>query len=251
MEEYRHGRYQRAIDNLNEAIRADSENFQAHFALGRAFQQLDEIASALVAYNRAYQLQPDGKTAACLAYCLSRTGFYKDAIAYSDEAIKAGMATAAVFNNRGYSYLRLRKYSESEKDLAKAEQLDDRLQTVLYNRACLEFVKACQHKNEKASIQQGLAYCQRALNVGPETADLDFLAARLCAFAAVQDPAYIERALDYLTKAVQLGLDPAQFKDDQFNFRALQTHPRFVALRDSPSPAEKYQPAARLLDPGE
>ncbi len=258
LEDYRHGRYQEALNKLSEAIRADPENVQAHFARGRAFQQMDDMESAFAAYQKAYQLNPDGITAACMGYCLARTGFHPGAIVYSDEAIKGRCSTAEVFNNRGYSHLKLRKLAEAEKDLAKAEQLDARLQAIHYNRALLELNKACPPNNEKASIQRGLAYFQKALDSGPETADLNFHAARLCAYASIQDKTYVEPALRYLRRAIELGIDPRQVRDEVFIFQALQRDPRFIALRDSSPPATASPDSGerkggdavlRLLDP--
>jgi serine/threonine protein kinase/Tfp pilus assembly protein PilF len=248
--EYRLGRYEKAIVSLDEAVRTDPQNVEAHFARGRAFQQLDEIDSAVIAYIKAYQLKPDGKTAACLAYCLSRTGYHDPAIAYSDKAIGSQFGNAAVLNNRGYSCLQLRRLTEAEKDLAKAEGLDASLQAVLYNRAHLEFVKAGQHIDEKASIEQGLLYFKKAIKVGPETADLNFHASRLCAYASIKDETYVEPALGYLDRAIELGFDPKHINNEVI-FQALQTHPRFITLRDSPPRTKNYQPTARLLDPGD
>jgi serine/threonine protein kinase/Tfp pilus assembly protein PilF len=252
LEDYRRGRYQEALNKLSEAIRADPENVEAYFARGRAFQQLDDIESAFAAYEKAYQLNPDGKTAACMAYCLGRIGFYKEAIAYSDEAISRGISTAPVLNNRGYDYLKLHNVSKAEKDLAEAERLDASFQAIHYNRALLELLKTLHHKNEKTSIQQGVASFRKALESGPDTADLNFYASQLCAYASIRDKTYIELALDYLARAIELGFDPRKIKDDII-FQALQADPRFIALCDSPAPTSPPgQPgdaALRLLDP--
>jgi serine/threonine protein kinase/Tfp pilus assembly protein PilF len=250
LEDYRRGQYQLALASLNEAVLADPQNADAQFARGRAFQHLNEFDSAAIAYRAAYALKPDGKTAACLAYCLSAGNSHEAAIAYCREAINCQFAPAAVFNNRAYSLLQQGRLAEAEENLAKAEKLDPSLQTVFYNHACLEFVKACRHEDEKASIQRGIVNFQKALELGPESANLNFDASRLCAYASIKDQTSTEPALRYLARAIELGLDPRQI-NEIFIWQALQNDRRFIALRDSPIPLQKPRSTPRLIDPGD
>ena len=84
-------------------------------------------------------------------------------------------------------------------------ELDGNLQAAHYNMVMLYLRRAMQGQPiSKAAF----VHATRAIEIGPETADLYHVVAALYAMAARQDPALIQPAIEYVGKSVELGFDP-------------------------------------------
>jgi tetratricopeptide (TPR) repeat protein len=247
MELYRGGRFGDAIDYFNRAVRADPQNAEAQFARGRTFQQMGQFDAAESAFLTAYNLRPEGRVAALLGYCSGGMDHHEPAIAQDSAAIEAGFETAEVYNNRGYSLLKLEQLENAEKDLKKAIQLDETLQAPHLNLALLQLVRTFKSPEIAIACQQGLAEIHEALNIGPKNADLYYFEAFLYVRAATQDKTLRNPALDYLEKAVANGFPP--HKIDLVSFTELMQEVRFRKLSQSAPLQVEAAPTPRLLDP--
>jgi len=207
------------------------------------------FAPAAEAYLAAERLRPDCSTEACLGYCFAQQEKHGNAIAQETAAMEGGLKSPEILNNRGYSYLKGKDLENAESDFNQAIQLNDSLQPPHYNLALLELVRAYQTQDHKLACQKGLEHIQKALNVGPERADLYFTGAKLCAFAAEKEKSMVEPALDYLNKAIQLGLPGGRLESEFVGFKGILENPRFRQLASSRSPQAEPEETPRLLDP--
>jgi tetratricopeptide (TPR) repeat protein len=140
------------------------------FARGRAYQQLGEWRLALIDYQAADELQADGPTRACAGYCLARQGFTAEATLYLVRAMEAGYSSPEVFNDLGYCYHQRGKLKEAREALDRAIQLAPALQAPFYNRSLVRLQEFW--LQPKTDPREGLADIRRALEIGPQAADL-------------------------------------------------------------------------------
>jgi hypothetical protein len=131
--------------------------------------------------------------------------------------------------------------------LTESLKLNDHLEPAYYNRAILAIERAAANP-QRIIPKQGLADIRKAIELGPLTAPLFLVAARLCAIGAKSDPSLVLESLEYLEKAVDLGLPPKDLGAD-FLFQDLKTSPRFQALLNKPPSPDRFQSPVRLVDP--
>jgi len=263
---YGQGQYRQAVQRFNEALEADPGLVEALFARGRSFQQLGltenrYFSVAVADYQEAEKRAPNGRTEACLAYCLNRLGNHRPAIASNNLAVAAGFASAEVFNNLGCAYFQLKELEEAQKHLDQAVRLKPELQAPFYTRALLWREKALccssppgqgalaiREQGTKAdAIAKGISDIRRAIALGPGSAMLYRDASHLCVLAADGDRKWVTPALDYMTLAIEHGDDPRRLKT--VYFALLRNEPRFKALADRPPPAVPPGKAQLFLDP--
>jgi serine/threonine protein kinase/Flp pilus assembly protein TadD len=255
LDRYQRGQYEASIQYLNQAIEADPQSVEARFARARVFQHLGRIESALADYETADELanQQDGRIKACMGYCASLHGNHEKAILHYHQAIELPFSSAEVFNNLGYGYLNRRpelradiNLDEAQHWLDEAIKLNDRLQAAYYNRAILDIQRRA--ANTQRIPEQGLRDIHKAIELGPLTAPLFQYAARLSALTSKNELSSVPQTLDYLEKAIDLGLPPETVAAD-FLFHDLKSNPRFKALLKKPPSPDGFQDAVRLVDP--
>jgi len=245
---YHLGQYNEAIEYFNRVDRLDPKNSDVQFARGRTFQKMGQFDLAAHAYLTADQLRPEAKTKALLGYCSGQLADHDAAIAQNNAAIEDGLGTAEVFNNRGYSHLKLKHLENAENDLKQAIELDENLQAAHFNLALLELVRAFKNSENHSARDRGILEIDRALKTGPEHADLYYTKARLYARATAQDSTMRKSALDCLEKAFALGFPSHQI--DMGGFQELAQEPRFKKLlSQSPSSQIEFTTMAALADP--
>jgi Tfp pilus assembly protein PilF len=203
---------------------------------------MGQFDSAGVAYLTALRSRPDGKVEAMYGYCLGRMRCDQDAVAYNTAAIEGGFETAEVYNNRGYSFFRMKQPDEAEDDFIKALRLDPSLQSPCFNLALLAENRAAKDSNPKSVCQAGMAHIQKALEIGPRRADLYYHGAILYTKASQWD-----KALAYLETAIELGIQPNQLEDAAF--QPLKEHSRYKKLKALPYRQFEPEPTPNLVDP--
>jgi tetratricopeptide (TPR) repeat protein len=238
---YGQGEYDKAVAHFNQALESDPSLGQVRFQRGRAFQHLDDLTLALTDYHSASEKMRDGRIPACVGYCLSRQKQHEPAVGQFRRAIAEGYAPGEVYNDLGYCYLSTGEYAQARDALDRAVELEPGLQAAFHNRALVQFQAAL--SGQSGIARSGLADVQRAIALGPGTADLYRTSASLAALTGAT-----EDALRYLQQAVELGQDP-RFLRSNPTFALLRNHPQFQALLGKPSPTTPPRQAVRLVDP--
>jgi tetratricopeptide (TPR) repeat protein len=150
--------FQKAIEDHKKRTGEARGPWEDYFGLGRAQMLRGEWALAQVAFAGARKARAAGARGAveepsvlvCRAYCHTALGQHANAITLYQEAMKAGLRTAAVRNNLAYSTFCVRR---SPQDLGRAKRLlqealrlEPDLRPALRNRAFLAFTK---HMDER------------------------------------------------------------------------------------------------------
>ncbi len=260
---YGEGHYSRAVQHFNDALQTDPANSAALFARARAHQKLGAVDKAnynlaLQDYQELDKRAPDGRIKAAVGYCLNRTdGETVVALEAYKEAIKAGFATAEVYNNLAYCFLRLRMWTEAKAALDKSIGLDPSLQAAHHNRALVAYRQALQklgqltpaarNKEIYRDLETGIADAKKALDLGPASAELYFDLALLSATAARVDPNWNAIALGHLEDYVKEGGDPKKGAD--LLFTSAPNPAPFLKLANGPPAGRPLPPTRRLTDP--
>jgi tetratricopeptide (TPR) repeat protein len=264
--ELREGRNREAAWHFTRVLNAEGPSARVLFARGVARYRMKEFAQALEDLTEADRMGRDGKVKAALGICLvqpdadqARTNHH-DAIRYYREAIRAGYGTARTYNNLGYSLAARGEFKEAREAFTKAIRRDPKLQAAYYNRAvlCLRGVRgkpesptlAEAQDNRKRSqqlLRAALADIEKAIRLGPGTADLYRDAARLYAVAALlglSDRNLPKRGVQHLAKAVDLGCALRELRGDPILRAGLGGGPQFDGILNRRGPG---RPAGRIV----
>ena len=134
-ENYNKKRYDKAITDLDEAIRLNPESIYAYFTRGRAKSDLGDHEGAISDYNKAIQLNPED----FIAYynrgnAKSNLGDHKGAIEDYDKAIQLNPKYVAAYNNRGAVKGNLGDHEGAISDYNKALNLNPEHVSAYNNR---------------------------------------------------------------------------------------------------------------------
>src|SRR5262249_11981380 len=144
---------------------------------------LGKFTEAIKDYETAVVLHNNNRALVCMAYCLNRKIDHRSAIKCYEKALVAGFGTAEVYNNLGYSYVRIPPPNPGERQeyLDKAReyydqaiQLNKKLQTAYHNRALLDLTKSLVTAQSHSTYVplDGIADIEKAIELGSATADL-------------------------------------------------------------------------------
>jgi len=208
------GQYEQAAAALSRAL-AEENSFRGHMARARAYQKLGKFQNALEDFKLADKLQPSGHTKACIAYCFSRLEtpeYHKAAAGFYRSAWNLGYRTALIANNRGYSFLMSRRFSDltAKNYFRDAMKLDPGFQAASYNffKVELDMVRG---GNVQAKLtSDGLTALEKTFATGPADGHMHCDAARFFMILATDsNPRLIDRALYHVKQAISLGIRPA------------------------------------------
>jgi serine/threonine protein kinase len=242
------GKYSEALKPLSNAVIANPTSAEALFARGCAFQRLGEFQTALQDYHSVCQLASTPMSKACEGYCLSQTKIQKVAIAAYLAALKDGYHLPAVlYNNIGHSYILLGQLKDAEKFLEMAIKADPSLQTPYFNMMQVHLRRVLQ---EQPLSDLAFAHISRAIEIGPPTADLYYVAAAIYAKAATGNQAWAQKAIDYAKQARGLGLRSKTLATDPC-FLTFRTDPQFQSLLNEKETVavQNVRKPLSLLDP--
>jgi tetratricopeptide (TPR) repeat protein len=192
---------------LSAALENDPRFMDAQLLRGFARLQKKDFVGAYADFEALTEQLPDGRATAGLAqvYAVLRAEFRQAAVIYQ-RAVDEGCRTAAVYNNLGFCLFTDGQLPEAAEALEKATALNPDFSAPWHTLARIELLK---------SMQEGrlpeLGAIEKALRLGPETAELYMDAAVL--YAARGRPASdgrdnqaVSRTFELLGKAVDLGL---------------------------------------------
>ena len=200
---YDRGEDEIALVRLNRALKAKPDHAQAALLRARTLVRGGWYEEASSGLRRFVKTNPDVQAMAYLGYCYNKRKNHLSAITWYDHAIESDLGSAAVYNNLGYSYLRLNRLGEAERALTTAIELDRRLVAAWHNRAIAGLRLA---EDEKRIPDQAIEDIKQAIALDDPVAAFHRDAARIYAFAGKFDLSYESKAFDHCRRALELGV---------------------------------------------
>jgi tetratricopeptide (TPR) repeat protein len=251
------GRPSEAEADFTRVLKLQPENSQAFFGRGAARLRQNDMDGAMHDFNRASEIHEDGPTLACLAYCLMRSQYHREAIAKADRAERLGYRSAALFNNRGISHWRNRllgtedlqvarqKLELARLDFYEAIRIDPNQPAPYYNRAMIQFFLWGKMK-EPSYLVDAQQDILAALERGSLRGEIAKNAADILAESKFTDQ---DRIIDLLHQAVADGLDPARLAKDSNLLHLPKQDSRFQQLLLEKAGERKAGAPGDLIDP--
>jgi len=157
--------YDKAIEEINEAVRLDPNYAQAYSGRGYAYEMKDQYDRAIDDYNEAIRLDPNCSEAYMFrgSACLKK-GQYDYAIRDCNEAIKLNpnnTALAYAYLNRGDAYIKKGQYDQAINDYSEIIKLkpDD---------AVAFFIRGDAY-SKKGRYDQAIKDFEKALSIDPNS----------------------------------------------------------------------------------
>jgi serine/threonine protein kinase/Tfp pilus assembly protein PilF len=238
------GELQEGIETLQEAIEAQPDFTQAIHELARAQLALGDYHSASAYYEQLYELTGESQFLANLGYCHNRLGEHQKAIEYYSRAIDGGFRTELVLNNLGYSYQKRGNLPTARAQFEAALLINPNYRPALQNRAYLELAWARVRKTQVRAT--ALSDIEATIRLAPGFGKVHYFAA--CIWCLSDATNRVERTLDHVERAINLGIEPEQFKQGSVFDVLLQDSRMTRLLERRPEPVRAAEPPA-ILDP--
>jgi tetratricopeptide (TPR) repeat protein len=201
---YRNGQYDQALPLLEKLIAAEETNQDALFLRGRVYQSKGEYLNAAKDFELVGNLSDDGRAYACAGYCYSKANMPDPALRQSQLAIDKGYRTAEMLSNHAFALAERALWDDAIQTATQAIELDANAMSPYFTRSKSLFVKTL--KKPTAEIEAAAADMLRAIDLGPPTADVFFLAACIECQRQKVNPQHHSAAFVYLTSALELGM---------------------------------------------
>ena len=183
--------YAGAISALEKAVRLDPADAAAWAVLGEMLMRNGHTDVALKPLQEAEKLNPkDEFTLAVLSMYYGKAGDYNKALDYALRSLQVNAAAAQNWNNKGYSLLKLHRYSEAIPAFDTATRLKPDLVAAWINLG-EAYLHAKQLGNAIATLEQ-------ALKLVPKSTDAQFFISQ--AYAASGQPAKAKEQLSLLLR---------------------------------------------------
>jgi tetratricopeptide (TPR) repeat protein len=229
------------------ALQYQPHSPEALFSRAFANEQRNRIDDARRDFSAAEPLLHDSASLAYVGYFYSGQKQWLDAIRCYQRALADDSQRPLIANNLAYCFMRVNELGEARRLLDEAIALAPNLGAAYHNRAMLDLAASLPGKNVHAA-DIGLADIQKALAIGPSSAELFANAARIMAYAARKDDSKIEPALSCLREAVNLGYNLQSVRNDHF-FSAISKHPVFAELVASAVSRSAPARSTRIVNP--
>ena len=119
------GEYDKAIADLNEAVRLDPKDNDAHFDRGWVFLDQKKYPEAVAEFDQAIQLKPeDSKNFRERGKAWAFQGEHTQAAADLSQAIKLNPKDSESYSYRGWAWKKMREFAKALADLDEAIRLD-------------------------------------------------------------------------------------------------------------------------------
>jgi eukaryotic-like serine/threonine-protein kinase len=223
-----------------------------HDFIRRGFQRLDtedDYMGARDDFRRAYQLQPAGRPAALMAYCLTRAANYLDATGLYREAVSRGYEESWVYSNLAFAIIqdnlnappmvRAAALPAAVEAADAALSRDRACRSARYNRARARFDLTLDRNSWTVPdplVVPALDRDLKDLLDDPPEGHLPYvLAAQILVGPANADEARMAEAVRMVAKAVSLGLRVGPATANPV-FRRLIDREDFRRIRDPQPP---------------
>jgi serine/threonine-protein kinase len=197
------GRYEEAIDNLNQALTLDSSHYEAHRLHGALFDQTGKITEAEQAYQQAVRLKPSfWPTYANLGAFYYSHGKMAEAEEAFQTAVRLAPNNQANHRNLGSLYLVLGRHAEGEQALRRSIALRPTA-PALSNLGAHEFFRG--------NYAESARLFEEALKLDPHDAVSWGQLGEACSeLPALRDraPAHFKKAIEVASR--QLTVNPRQ-----------------------------------------
>ncbi len=230
-----------AIGHFTSALAARPDAYQVLFARGQAYLGIGETSLALEDLKLACELNEQGCTTAWYGYALDCAEQNNAAEYYYGQATDHyGYEAATVWNNRGLRARgRANTLQRAVQYLTHALELDPLFQAAYHNRALA--YAACAKTFVRESTRYGELAVQdidRAVNIGPEHGALILDAAWIHLRHDAREDAP-QRVVQYLQRALDLGLDRQQMREmSEFGDALLQQVADYQPAPSKAAPAQ-------------
>ncbi len=245
LQNYNMGKYELAIKYFDDSLLVNQKQHDVLFSRGRAYVKLNNFRLAWEDFKESFRLYPKAETSACKGYCLSKLGYTKEAIDAYQTSISMGYQSAAVLNNLGYIYFQLNKLDVASRYLEQALEADNNLQATHHILVLVHLSRAL---NGYPLSEAAFKHAQKAIELGPKTANLYFNTALLYAFASKLDPTLRQPAIEYLERAIEYGINPKILFSTP-TLSSLHEEEQFKNLMTKPPGKKPLIPAEYLVDP--
>ena len=242
------GKYHLAVEYLDKSVEADPNDPEALFARGRVRLKLGQYDLAAIDFRDALRIKPGGeletKLFACQGLCASKMDRHAKAEMFYRKTVEAGFESPGLFNNLGYTYLKLGRDKEAELYLKKAIKIAPDLQAAHNNLLLFHM----QRSGRGIPITElVLEHTKQTVETAPPSAELYHRAATLFAQASKNDPSLLKRAKEYARLAIRHHLDPKKLSQDSSLF--LRDDPEFQQFVNRSTPKKKPVKPVLFLDP--
>ena len=221
--QYQLGDYEKALDNINQALNMDSTNLNFLIKKADIYYESGMGQAAITEWDKVLAIQPE------YGYGYYRRGWYKELTGNFEGGLE-DLSMAIVlepkesyyYGTRGDLYMRLGKRELAESDLKKVIELEDTPERY----ECVHYA------------YQGLGQYEKAKEVmdviiAKDTTSKENYYDAACLYSRMQDK---DSALRYLEKALKLGYNRFAHMERDFDLDFLRNSEEFKAL------INKYQP---------
>ncbi len=243
--EYQRGRaafakadYDSANVHFDNLLRKNHHDARALFAYGVTLSRQGTFSSAVSAFQRVDELAPSGQNTAMWAYAKAQENDLTAARALAQQAIDQGFRTAAIYEIAGATRMWIDpaygQFEEARSYLDTSIQLDDKMQAAWLSRAQVYLNQWGRSQND-ADLNCAKRDIDKAIELGPDSQRLYFVAAKIYGSHTLNkdqhhQAEFTEMGLAYLSKAIELGLNPRQFPKKDPAFKQLSKQPGFRKL---------------------
>lgn len=221
--QYQLGDYEKALDNINQALNMDSTNLNFLIKKADIYYESGMGQAAITEWDKVLAIQPE------YGYGYYRRGWYKELTGNFEGGLE-DLSMAIVlepkesyyYGTRGDLYMRLGKRELAESDFKKVIELEDTPERY----ECVHYA------------YQGLGQYEKAKQVmdviiAKDTTSKENYYDAACLYSRMQDK---DSALRYLEKALKLGYNRFAHMERDFDLDFLRNSEEFKAL------INKYQP---------
>jgi tetratricopeptide (TPR) repeat protein len=155
--------YDRAIDDLTQAIRLEPDDAGAYTSRGIAYADKGDYDRAIADYNQAIRLDPNYANAYnSRGTAYDSKGDFDRAIADYNQVVRINPNSAQAYYNRGIAYYNKRDLDRAIADFTQATRLDPNDALAYYNRGFAYY--------EKGDIEKAIADYTEAIRLDPNYA---------------------------------------------------------------------------------
>jgi clan AA aspartic protease (TIGR02281 family) len=221
--QYQLGNYEKALDNINQALNMDSTNLNFLIKKADIYYESGMGQAAITEWDKVLAIQPE------YGYGYYRRGWYKELTGNFEGGLE-DLSMAIVlepkesyyYGTRGDLYMRLGKRDLAESDFKKVIELEDTPERY----ECIHYAYQGLGQYEKAKEAMEII-------IAKDTTSKENYYDAACLYSRMRDK---DSALRYLEKALKLGYNRFAHMERDFDLDFLRNSEEFKAL------INKYQP---------